>query len=220
MRIEPYDGDNQKMYVYNPEDMFVVSLENEDTTSSIGCSTTQPTSDGDPDFHLSAACNIPDLSKAEGAAGEWELVVTLNLVTVFTKRVDMWCPQNYYEKEGEQGLLTCIECDTLTKGSTSGAICSEVWDSHAFPSGTTLQRVILKGGYWRANLNAERIYLCPLEDACEGGGDGEYCGTGYHGPFCTTCERGYFMCVEAVPNDFYALSYRRVRAGMKLRDRA
>ena len=88
MRIEPYDGDNQKMYVYNPEDMFIVSLENEDTTSSISCSTTQPTSDGDPDFYLSAACNIPDLSKAEGAAGEWELVVTLNLVTVFTKRVE------------------------------------------------------------------------------------------------------------------------------------
>ena len=193
VRIYPYDGDNQRIMFANPGiDVFAVQLSNQQTTDVIQCAAPS-TQDYDPDFHYYASCVIPDLSKAVGAAGAWDLVVTLNGENIIQTPVDMWCPEHYYEKPGSNGLSSCHECNV---GDTTGAICSVAWDDFAMPSGTTREGIVLKTAYWRAGLDTDRIYPCSLDGACkggDGGGNAEYCNEGYFGPFCATCERGWFM---------------------------
>ena len=193
VRIYPYDADNQRIMSANPGiDVFDVQLSNQQTTDVIQCAAPS-IQDYDPDFHYYASCVIPDLSKAVGAAGAWDLVVTLNGENIIRAPVDMWCPERYYEKPGSNGLSSCHECNV---GDTTGAICSVAWDDFAMPSGTTREGIVLKKAYWRAGLDTDRIYPCSLDGACKGGdgsGNAEYCNEGYFGPFCSTCERRWFM---------------------------
>ena len=193
VRIYPYDGDNERIMLANPGiDVFAVALFNQQTTDVIQCSV-ESVPNFDPDFHYYPRCVIPDLSKAVGAAGAWDLTVTLNGEELFRELVNMWCPENHYEKLGSDGLASCHECGV---GDTTGAICSVEWDDFAVRSGTTVDLMVLKKAYWRADVDTDRIYPCSLDHACKGGdGDGqaEYCNEGYFGPFCATCEGGWFM---------------------------
>ena len=193
VRIDPYDGDNERIMLANPGiDVFAVALFNQQTTDVIQCSV-ESVPNFDPDFHYYPRCVIPDLSKAVGAAGAWDLTVTLNGEELFRELVNMWCPENHYEKLGSDGLASCHECGV---GDTTGAICSVEWDDFAVRSGTTVDLMVLKKAYWRASVDTDRIYPCSLDHACkggDGGGQAEYCNEGYFGPFCATCESSWFM---------------------------
>ena len=62
--------------------------------------------------------------------------------------------------------------------------------------GATREGIVLEKAYWRASVDTDRIYPCSLDRACkggDGGGEAEYCNKGYFGPFCATCESGWFM---------------------------
>ena len=193
VRIDPYDGDNERMMLANPGvDVFTVELSNQETTGVIRCEVPS-LPNFDPDFHYFAKCVIPDISRSVGAAGAWDLVVTLNAVEIFREPVDMWCPVNHYEKPNSDGLTSCHECDV---GDTKGAICSVEWDDFPVLSGTTREGIVLEKAYWRASVDTDRVYPCSLDRACkggDGGGQAEYCHEGYFGPFCATCESGWFM---------------------------
>ena len=193
VRIHPYDGDNERVMLANPGvDVFTVELSNQQTTDIIQCDVPS-VPDFDPDFHYYARCVIPDISKAVGAAGAWDLIVKLNSDEIFREPVDMWCPEHHYEKSDSDGLANCHECGV---GDTTGAICSVEWDDFAVRSGTTVNLMVLKKAYWRASVDTDRIYPCSLDHACkggDGGGQAEYCNEGYFGPFCATCESSWFM---------------------------
>jgi hypothetical protein len=206
VHIYPYDADDQQMYEDDTSN-FAIELQIEGTgTNTIKCKTVSE-GEGGPSFHFYAECDIDDLASVAGAAGDWKVVVELDGELISrdvdnawqlngtnssgTLVVDMWCPKNYYEKEDAEGLMTCYECDTLNKGDMQGAICREKHGS--LKSGTKLERVVLKEGFWRANSNAEVVYPCPLEDACSGGDTGKYCNEGYIGPLCSTCDYKWFL---------------------------
>lgn len=42
--------------------------------------------------------------------------------------------------------------------------------------------------FWRSTNNSAVPQMCPVKEACVGGG----CATGYYGPFCGICETGYY----------------------------
>ena len=53
-------------------------------------------------------------------------------------------------------------------------------------------------GYWRSDSESHQVLECFLGVvACAGSSDDgastHYCHTGYEGPMCDTCARGYFM---------------------------
>ena len=78
--------------------------------------------------------------------------------------------------------------------------------------GSTQERLMLDGGYWRIHSKSTEIYPCPLPDACIGGlnfstdsnylynGAG-YCKDGYYGPLCGVCAND-----ASGPNDDYYFS--------------
>lgn len=47
------------------------------------------------EFHYYGECTISDLSSTPGAAGAWDLVVSLNGEIINTQQLDMWCLENY-----------------------------------------------------------------------------------------------------------------------------
>ena len=198
VRIYAYDGDNTRIFSANPGfDEFDAELTNHASGSTVKCDVLS-TQDFDADFHYFPKCTIPNLWTTAGAAGEWDLVVTLGGHTIHAEEVDMWCPSNYYEQQDKMGRSSCYQCDA---GFMKGTKCERYWQDYFRPSGTKLELVEVKKRYWRANVNSDHVYPCALERSCKGGGGGnvtrnstvEYCRQGYYGPFCGTCEQGWFM---------------------------
>lgn len=75
----------------------------------------------------------------------------------------------------------CEDCSTVPEALK----CSEAMDHTSSPGGsTTLDALILDGGYWRASGGSRKVLACYNADACRGGVTGapSYCSRGYSGP--------------------------------------
>ncbi|CAM9180304.1 unnamed protein product, partial [Ascophyllum nodosum] len=82
---------------------------------------------------------------------------------------------------------TCKLCTDIAEGDTEGLNCKD--------HGASTLNLPIESGYWRASMDSVYIRECFNEDACNGGSDVEsvndYCSTGYEGPYCGVCSRGY-----------------------------
>lgn len=82
----------------------------------------------------------------------------------------------------------CKGCDIQCRGCTvegKEPMCLEKLDHSTSAGGnTTLETLLIEGGYWRATKKSMAIVACFNSEACLGGltGDQEYCGKGYEGP--------------------------------------
>ncbi|CAM9835821.1 unnamed protein product, partial [Ectocarpus sp. 12 AP-2014] len=82
--------------------------------------------------------------------------------------------------------------------------------------GGTLATLEILPGFYRSSVTSTDIRECFYEDACEGGQVvGEYCATGYSGPYCAVCTAGfspgYFHSCKSCEGDsrrraFYVVS--------------
>lgn len=75
----------------------------------------------------------------------------------------------------------CEDCSTVPEALK----CSEAMDHTSSPGGsTTLDALLIDGGYWRANGESRKVLACYNADACRGGVTGapSYCSRGYSGP--------------------------------------
>jgi amino acid transporter len=65
-----------------------------------------------------------------------------------------------------------------------------------------VKRLPLSEGYYRISDTSESVLTCQVQDSCVGGNDtAAYCGEGYRGVMCASCEKGYFqtfgnVCVQ------------------------
>lgn len=78
-------------------------------------------------------------------------------------------------------------------------------------------RPLCNSGYWRGDVNRTIVQPCLLTEACKGGAgnlslsnfissvkyseDTRYCRTGYMGPYCAVCRRGFrqvsgYKCID------------------------
>ena len=78
VRIDPYDGDNERMMLANPGHRRLHRRAVQSANDGRDPCDVPSVPNFDPDFHYFARCVIPDISRSVGAAGAWDLVVTLN----------------------------------------------------------------------------------------------------------------------------------------------
>ncbi|CAM9560896.1 unnamed protein product [Ascophyllum nodosum] len=102
-----------------------------------------------------------------------------------------------YEK-GERYPVVCLDCsdcDSCTeKNNSSYPTCEEAYEHTTSTGGdVVLETLNISKGHWRATPTSSEILECFNEDACLGGitGSAEFCATGYEGPYCAVCSRGY-----------------------------
>ncbi|CAN0463794.1 unnamed protein product, partial [Ascophyllum nodosum] len=100
----------------------------------------------------------------------------------------------------------CLGCSFgNTQGSPRCTFLSEAGMEHATSKGgnTTVEKLQIHKGYWRATSTSRDIYKCFNTKACTGGltGASNYCLPGYEGPYCSVCSENYapslgFTCQE------------------------
>lgn len=87
----------------------------------------------------------------------------------------------------------CKDCDGNCTGCSFGSrvvpkcvLLSEVNITNAKSDGgtTTLEELLIDGGFWRATSNSTEVLACYNKEACKGGVSGhpDYCSEGYEGP--------------------------------------
>ncbi|CAM9855884.1 unnamed protein product, partial [Ascophyllum nodosum] len=100
----------------------------------------------------------------------------------------------------------CLGCSFgNAQGSPRCTFLSEAGMEHATSKGgnTTVEKLQIHKGYWRATSTSRDIYKCFNTKACTGGltGASNYCLPGYEGPYCSVCSENYapslgFTCRE------------------------
>ena len=94
------------------------------------------------------------------------------------------------------GSATCDICDsgfflhpadgcTECAGDFEGADCSR--------KGSTLERIVLKAGWWRTGIVSDNLLECASEEACVGGNRTDaYCAEGYSSYLCEVCSENFY----------------------------
>ena len=102
----------------------------------------------------------------------------------------------YVESEDSLGVAclgcstSCIDCFLEEQVPT----CTETLDHTESTGGnTTLDKISVVQGFWRATSTSREVLQCHNEDSCIGGvtGSSGYCEEGYEGPYCSICSDGY-----------------------------
>ena len=139
------------------------------------------------------------------------------------------CPEGTHS--AEHGASACASCNTgaglfsgvrarrcdqclpgyVYNNATSECLACASEGVECERAGVTLDRLMLKSGWWRPSSRSTTVYACPEAKNCLGGGGGanesssadgstsagargrhNYCAPGYTGPLCTVCDLGYF----------------------------
>jgi len=111
-------------------------------------------------------------------------------------------------------VTTAIGCYLCPKNTfsvdPSDPECTECPGYAYCPGGKEL---ILNPGYWRESALSAEVLLCPIPEACEGGGNAT-CSEGYEEVLCARCSQGYYFTGLHYCEHCELLLVRLIRAGL------
>eukprot|EP00903_Cladosiphon_okamuranus_P011652 g10960.t1 len=135
-------------------------------------------------------CEIEEFLDFAGEGKEFlDFIKAGDIFGAVCKGCDDNCTSCSYGGRGVPRCVSLSEANIMNVESNGGT--------------TTVQKLRIEGGYWRASNISTKVLACYNKEACKGGVSGHsgYCSKGYEGPYCSVCKEGFmaglgFRCTE------------------------